>query len=123
MNAANTLRADVPSCSTRPHLTLTDEPRTSCPLRFFSCRTFWISEIGQPSSAVEFGVSGRDLTFAADLEDVDTLDLLHVVASAVDGDPAPSNFIAAAEDIQGLEIERGLGGGAGDESRDAREGN
>ena len=95
---------------------------TSRPLRFCCCRAFWVSEIGQPSSAVEFGVSGRDLAFAVDVEDIDTLDLLIVVAGTVDRDPAPSDFVAAGEDIQGLEIERGLSGGAGDESRDAREG-
>jgi hypothetical protein len=59
---------------------------------------------------------------AVDLEDIDSLDRLLVVAGAIDGDPAPSDFGAAAEYTQGLEIERGLGGGAADESTDVREG-
>jgi hypothetical protein len=76
---------------------------------------FWIPEIGQPSSTVEFGEGGLDLALAVDVEDIDALDLLLVVASAVDGDPAPRDFVAAVEDIQGLEIKRGLFAGAGDE--------
>jgi len=59
---------------------------------------------------------------AVDLEDIDSPDQLLVVAGAIDGDPAPSDFGAAAEYTQGLEIERGLGGGAADESTDVREG-
>lgn len=85
-----------------------------------SClRALWVPEIGQPSSAVEFGIGSIDLACAVDVEDIDTLDLLHVIAGTVDGDPTPSDFVAAAEDIQGLEIERGLLGGAGDEGRPA----
>jgi len=119
MNAANTLRADVPSCSTCPHtlaLTLMNLELTSRPLRFCCCRAFWVSEIGQPSSAVEFGVSGRDLAFAVDVEDIDTLDLLIVVAGTVDRDPAPADLVAAVEGIEGLEVEWGLRPGSSNES-------
>jgi hypothetical protein len=97
-----------------------DEPRTkSRPLCL--CRQ---PKIQQPSSAVEFGVGGRDLAFAVDFEDIDTLDRLGAAGAtgASGGDPAPSDFAAAAENIQGRESERGLCGGAGDELRDAREG-
>jgi hypothetical protein len=55
------------------------------------------------------------LAFAVDVEDIDALDLLSVVAGAVDRDPTPRDFVAAVEDIQSLEIERGLFAGAGDE--------
>ena len=100
-----------------PTLTLTNLELMSRPLCF--CR---LPEIEQPSSAVEFGVGGRDLAIAVDLEDIDSPDQLLVVAGAIDGDPAPSDFGAAAEYTQGREIERGLGGGAADESTDFREG-
>jgi hypothetical protein len=119
MNAANTLRTNVPSFLAPPYLpTLTDEPRTSC-----LGGAFWVPEIGQPSSAVEFGKGGLDLTLAVDVEDIDSLDLLHVVAGAVDGNPTPRDFVAAVENIQSLEIERGLCAGAGDEIGLACEGN
>jgi len=114
MNAANTLHANVPSFLALP--TLTEKPRTSC------LRALWVPEIKQPSSAVEFGKGSLDLAFAVDVEDVDALDLLLVIAGAVDGDPTPSDLVAAVQDIQGLEIERGLLAGAGDESRPACEG-
>jgi hypothetical protein len=118
MNAANTLHANVPSFLARPHLpTLTEEPRTSC------LRALWVPEISQPSSAVEFGIGSLDLAFAVDVEDVDALDLLLVIAGAVDGDPTPSDLVAAVQDVQALEIERGLLDGAGDESSLVREGN
>ena len=93
------------------------EPRTN-ESPFCLCRQ---PEIQQPSSTVEFGEGGRDLALPVDFEDIDALDLLGA-AGATDGDPAPSDFVAAVEDIQGLESERGLFGGAGDESRNAREG-
>jgi hypothetical protein len=82
-----------------------------------------LPEIQHPSCAVEFGEGGRDLAFAVDIEDIDTLDQLAAVGAtgAIDGDPAPSDFGAAAEDIQGREEERGLLGGAGDERRDVGE--
>ena len=60
---------------------------------------------------------------AVDVEDIDSLDLLLVVAGAVDGNPTPRDFVAAVEDIQSLEIERGLLAGAGDESGLVCEGN
>jgi hypothetical protein len=126
MNAANTLRADVPSRSTRPHtptLTLMNLEPMSRPLCL--CRQRDQPEIQHPSCAVEFGVGGRDLAFAVDLEDIDTLDQFTAVGAtgAGDGDPAPCDFGAAAEDIQVRESERGLCGRAGDESINAREGN
>ena len=94
-----------------PYNSTFDEPRTSC-LRLGAFR---IPEISQPSSAVEFGKGSLDLAFAVDVEDINALDLLSVVAGAVDGDPTPADFVAAVEDIQALEIERGLLAGAGDE--------
>lgn len=97
--------------------TLTEEPRTSC------LRALWVPEIKQPSSAVEFGIGSLDLAFAVDVEDIDALDLLLVIAGAVDGDPTPSDLVAAVQDVQALEIERGLFAGAGDESSLVREGN
>jgi hypothetical protein len=70
--------------------------------------TFWVAEIRQPGAAVELCKGGPDLTPPADLEDVDALNLLVVVASTVDRDPAPANLVAAVEDIEGLEVEWGL---------------
>jgi hypothetical protein len=105
MNAANTLRANVPSFSARP---LTSLPSLT---NLTSClRALWVPEISQPSSAVEFGIGSLDLAFAVDVEDIDALDLLLVIAGAVDGDPAPSDLVAAVQDVQALEIERGLFG-------------
>jgi hypothetical protein len=76
---------------------------------------FGVPEISQPSSAIEFGEGSLDLSLAVDVEDINTLDFLLVVASTVDGNPAPRDFVAAAKDIQSLEIERGLLAGAGNE--------
>jgi len=52
----------------------------------------------------------------ADLEHVDTLDLLIVVAGTADGDPAPADLVAAVEGIEGLEVEWGLRPGSSNES-------
>jgi len=100
-----------------PTLTLANLELMSRPLCF--CR---LPEIEQPSSTVEFGEGSLDLAFLVDVEDIDALNLLRVIAGTTFGDPAPSDFVAAAEDIQGLEIKRGLCGGEGDERRNAREG-
>ena len=70
--------------------------------------TFWVAEIRQPGAAVELCKGGLDLALLTDLEDVDALNLLAVVASTVDRDPAPANLVAAVEDIQCLEEEGGL---------------
>lgn len=91
-------------------------------IRPFLGRAFWVTKIRQPGTAVELGVGRLDLALLVDVEDIDTLDFLDVVASAVDGDPAPANLVAAAERIQSLEIEWGLGAGCADEGRPAGEG-
>jgi hypothetical protein len=51
-----------------------------------------------------------------DLEDVDTLNLLVVVTSTADRDPAPADLVAAVEGIEGLKVEWRLCPGSSDES-------
>ena len=70
--------------------------------------TFWVAQIGQPGPAVELGVRRLDLALLVDVEDVDALDLLVVVAGAADGDPAPADLVAAVEGVERLEVERRL---------------
>ena len=49
-----------------------------------------------------------DFAILVDFEDVDALNLLCVVAGAANGDPAPRDLGAAAEDVECLDDERGL---------------
>ena len=56
------------------------------------------------------------MALLVDLEDVDTLDLLIIVAGTADRDPTPADLIAAVEGIKGLEVEWGLCPGSSDES-------
>jgi hypothetical protein len=84
--------------------------------------TIRFAKIHQPRAAVELGIGGLDLALLVDHEDVNTLNLLAVVASAADGDPAPANLVAAVEGIQSLEDEWGLCDGCGDESLPAGKG-
>jgi len=57
-----------------------------------------------------------------DVEVVDALDLGGVVARAGHGDPAPADGVAAPEDVERLEDERGLAGRASDERVSSGEG-
>ena len=52
---------------------------------------------------------------AVDVEVVDALDGGRIVASALLGDPAPADGVAAPEIVERLEDERRLRAGAGDE--------
>jgi hypothetical protein len=90
---------------------------------FLGGLAFWVAKIRQPRAAVELGIAGLDLACLVDHEDVNALDLLIVVARTVDGDPAPANLVAAVEDIQGREVERGLRARSGDEGCRAGESN
>ena len=78
--------------------------------------TFLVAEIRQPGAAVELRIGGLDLALLVDLENIDALILLVVVASTVDRDPAPADLVAAVEGIEGLEVEWGLRPGSSNES-------
>ena len=69
------------------------------------------TEIIDPRRGVELGIHALDLALGIDVEVVDALDLLVVVARAGDGDPAPADGVAAVEGVERLQVEGWLGAG------------
>jgi hypothetical protein len=67
-------------------------------------------------------IGDRDLALGGNVEDIDALDWSRVVASTLLGDPSPCDSLAGRDDVEGLEDERRLAGGAGDEGVTGSEG-
>jgi len=62
--------------------------------------------VSQPRAAAELSRGSLDLSLLTDIENVDTPDLLSVVAGAAAGDPEQCDLVAAVEPILGIEVKR-----------------
>lgn len=61
-----------------------------------------VSNVGEPSTAVEFGIRFTDLTSRGYCECVNALDLVLTRPNAL-SDPSPGNFSACEENVESLQ--------------------
>lgn len=64
---------------------------------------FWVSQIVQPSGAVELGEDLTNVATPVGVEGINALHLVCAIAGAADYDPSPRNFPTAVEDVVSLE--------------------
>ncbi|OLE56101.1 MAG: hypothetical protein AUG51_00010 [Acidobacteria bacterium 13_1_20CM_3_53_8] len=79
--------------------------------------TLGLAQVVEPGGAVELDIDGLDLALFVDVEVVDALDLVGIVAGPLDRDPAPADAAAVVEDVERLQGQRRLRARSGNEFR------